>query len=464
MKIMVIGCGSVGAYAISNLLDKGHKVLAVDAKPEALIGLERKTQNRVKKLLCVPEGKPEVADFLRNYSAGCDVIALAVPGDFGYNYLKLLIEHTAVKRIVDVSFSPENSFALNELAKERGKTVLVDCGLAPGLNDMLLGDAFHFFGDKMHTTSSESGALEVAGGKKFRFAPADDLELYTRDVNFRQNGIKRTLPGLLRSNPVDLSEFSARLPQVLTDQPVAFLTDCIRTSETEFPNVLNMTEKTIRYGSTFRQLDFLKRQGFFYKGFGHKEFSLRPHETARDFTDRVMSASEASDYEYNGPSGASPHLLGPDGYAQEMTNEEYAYTSVLGPLGFVDADIPLGLNGSFYPFDVTLKLLEKVWTPGPSDRDCTVMRVYATGEYLGNEQQIVYSMCVPYDHNYDMSSLAKGTGAPFATGVELLLSGLCTETGILGPGYVGKNVDYMQFIQNSLQKQRFSYIKRVIKL
>ena len=66
-----------------------------------------------------------------------DLVLGALPGDYGFNALKAVID--AGKDMVDVSFPPEDPTTLNEETKKAGITIVPDCGVAPGLSNMLVG-------------------------------------------------------------------------------------------------------------------------------------------------------------------------------------------------------------------------------------------------------------------------------------------------------------------------------------
>ena len=55
----------------------------------------------------------------------------------GFDVLKTVIN--CGKDIVDISFFNEDPFALDELAKEHDVTAVVDCGVAPGMSNIILG-------------------------------------------------------------------------------------------------------------------------------------------------------------------------------------------------------------------------------------------------------------------------------------------------------------------------------------
>jgi lysine 6-dehydrogenase len=61
----------------------------------------------------------------------------AVPGFLGFQTLKTVIE--CGKNIVDISFFAEDPFELDALAQQKNVTAVVDCGVAPGMCNILLG-------------------------------------------------------------------------------------------------------------------------------------------------------------------------------------------------------------------------------------------------------------------------------------------------------------------------------------
>ena len=55
----------------------------------------------------------------------------------GFNTLKTIIE--AGKNVVDISFFEEDAFDLDALANSKNVTAVIDCGVAPGLSNIILG-------------------------------------------------------------------------------------------------------------------------------------------------------------------------------------------------------------------------------------------------------------------------------------------------------------------------------------
>ncbi|MCB0741546.1 MAG: hypothetical protein KDB92_10990, partial [Chitinophagaceae bacterium] len=69
--------------------------------------------------------------------AGFDLFVTAVPGFMGFKTLEHIID--LGKNVVDISFFPENALELDKKAKEKNVTVITDCGVAPGMSNLILG-------------------------------------------------------------------------------------------------------------------------------------------------------------------------------------------------------------------------------------------------------------------------------------------------------------------------------------
>jgi saccharopine dehydrogenase-like NADP-dependent oxidoreductase len=80
-----------------------------------------------------------------------DLVICAVPGYLGYESLKSIIE--AGKNVIDISFFAEDSLTLDTLAREHNVTAIVDCGVAPGMGNLILG----YWNEKMKLTDLVCG-------------------------------------------------------------------------------------------------------------------------------------------------------------------------------------------------------------------------------------------------------------------------------------------------------------------
>src|SRR6185503_452607 len=182
MKVAVLGSGMVGS-AIALDLASRHHVTAFDVSDRNLALLNKRN----------PRIETRQAD-LRNYSSypellsSFEIIVTAVPGFMGYRTLEACINCS--KDVVDISFFPEDVLQLDQLAKEKGVTVITDCGVAPGMSNLIIGH--HNEEIKIDSLEIYVGGLPKVRKKPFQykapFSPADVIEEYTRPARLMENG------------------------------------------------------------------------------------------------------------------------------------------------------------------------------------------------------------------------------------------------------------------------------------
>ena len=128
---MVLGGGRVGNAIVRDLAaEEDFSVLVVDVDPVAVDRLtEHGADGVVADLSDLKMVSKAVAD--------ADLVVSAVPGFMGYQTVERVLQEG--RPIVDISFFPEDAFGLDALAKEQGVPCLVDCGVAPGLSNMMFG-------------------------------------------------------------------------------------------------------------------------------------------------------------------------------------------------------------------------------------------------------------------------------------------------------------------------------------
>ena len=181
-NIIVLGAGMVGS-AIAIDLSKKHNVSLTDFNQDALMKAYQKSSNLKTFLLDVTK-----KSILQKTIKDFDLVVCAVPGFLGFETLKLIIE--AEKDVVDISFFSENSLELDALAKEKNITAIVDCGVAPGMDNIILG----YYNEKMKLTDFECLVGGLPKVKKWPFcykapfSPIDVIEEYTRPARYIENG------------------------------------------------------------------------------------------------------------------------------------------------------------------------------------------------------------------------------------------------------------------------------------
>jgi lysine 6-dehydrogenase len=249
MKVLVLGSGLVGRpMAVDLAKDASFKVTVAD--------LSKKNLDRIPSEFPIRKIEANLSDKeqLQKLLSDCDIVLNAVPGFMGFSTMKEII--TAGKNVVDIAFFPENCFELDELAKKHNVTAVVDCGVAPGMSNMLAGYVNHLL-DTTDTILIYVGGLPVVREWPYEykapFSPIDVIEEYTRPARYVENGTLVVRPAL--SDPEFLS-----FPEIGTLE--AFNSDGLRTLADTL-KAPNMKEKTLRYPGHIEKIKVLRESGFF---------------------------------------------------------------------------------------------------------------------------------------------------------------------------------------------------------
>ncbi|MEO8349483.1 MAG: saccharopine dehydrogenase C-terminal domain-containing protein [Acidobacteriota bacterium] len=248
-RIAVLGAGLIGGVLARELASEDDFDVAVfDADAGALERVGRGSGLSVHPAdLSRPEAiKAAVAD--------ADAVVGALPGVLGFAMLRAVVE--AGKPIADISFSPEDPLQLEALARERGSTAIVDCGVSPGLSNFAVGTAMREL-DLVEDVRIYVGGLPVERRWPYEysvvFSATDVVEEYTRPARVFEEGRPVTRPALSEIERIDV-------PGVGTLE--AFLTDGLRTLLRTVP-ARSMREKTLRYPGHAGMMEVLRETGFF---------------------------------------------------------------------------------------------------------------------------------------------------------------------------------------------------------
>ncbi len=246
-KIAVIGCGMVGS-AMALDLAKNHQVKIADLNEENLSKIVLKNPSVKTVRLDVTDRKA-----LESYIQFADIVLCAVPGFLGFKTLKTIIE--AGKNVVDISFFPENALELDYLAKEKNITAIVDCGVAPGIDNLILG----YYDTKFKIQSFECLVGGLPKEKKWPFyykapfSPIDVIEEYTRPARYVENGQIVVKPAMSDAEYIYFDKIGTL---------ESFNTDGLRSIIYTMSHIPDMKEKTLRYPGHIQQILALKESGF----------------------------------------------------------------------------------------------------------------------------------------------------------------------------------------------------------
>lgn len=249
MQIAVLGVGIVGSAIAKDLAQEPEfRVTAVDLNQQALNKLEEEAPLRGVRVNLQEPGR--VASIV----ADSDLVICAVPGFMGFETIKSVIE--ASKDVVDISFFSEDPFLLDDLAKAKGVTAVVDCGVSPGLCNIIAGHVYGLLDQTDRYVCYVGGLPQIRQWPfeyKAVFSPFDVLEEYIRPARFKEYGQEVIRPAL---SEVDLITF----PEVGSLE--AFNTDGLRTLRKTL-DIPFMREKTLRYPGHANLMLIFRETGFF---------------------------------------------------------------------------------------------------------------------------------------------------------------------------------------------------------
>ena len=247
-KIVVLGCGAVGRHmAIDLCKHPGYEVISVDVNQKALehLAKEHPIQIRVEDLSTEAGVTRAIAD--------ADIVIGSVPYSIGYAMLETVIR--AGKNIVDISYFQEDPFGLDELAKANGVTAVVDCGVVPGMANIILG--YHTRKMKVSKYECYVGGIPKSRNVPFEykspFPVLEVLEEYAQTGRMVEDGELVVKPMLSETMTIDIDKVGT-LACLNSDG----LRTLIRTMD-----IPNMFEKTLRYPGHVEQMRIFMETGFF---------------------------------------------------------------------------------------------------------------------------------------------------------------------------------------------------------
>jgi saccharopine dehydrogenase-like NADP-dependent oxidoreductase len=270
MNIAILGAGMVGR-AIALDLAKKHQVSAFDISDHNLSLLKERNPS-IHTQTANLKAYEGYFDLLQPF----DLVVTAVPGFMGFHTLEAVIR--AGKSVADISFFPENALDLDGLAKEKGVTVITDCGVAPGMSNYIIGR----YNETMTVKAFEIyvGGLPALRKKPFEykapFSPVDVIEEYTRPARLMENGHIVTRQALSEREWMHFGELGTL---------EAFNTDGLRSLLFTMPHIPNQKEKTLRYPGHADLIIALRESGFF----SHSPIDVKGQSVVPlEFTSKVL--------------------------------------------------------------------------------------------------------------------------------------------------------------------------------
>jgi len=252
LRIIVLGCGKIGSVIARDFAESvdGAEVVVADKS-------ERMAEAAASRIEGAEWTSVDATDYtsLVESVRGFDLVIGALPGDYGYQALRAAVEVGV--DMLDVSFTPENPLELDEAAREAGVTVVPDCGVAPGLSNMLVGHAAAKL-DRVRAAHIMVGGIPERPvpplGYTITWSAEGLIDEYMRDVRIVEGRRIVEVPALSGLEEIEFPGVG-RLE--------AFYTDGLRTLVHTLPGVESMWEKTLRYPGHVERIRLLRALGFF---------------------------------------------------------------------------------------------------------------------------------------------------------------------------------------------------------
>ncbi len=233
MNICILGCGMQGRIIAWDLAKAKHNVTVLDSNV--------KNFQKLKKLPNIKTQEFDVTERkkLVNLLKDLGIVVGALPSALGFYSMKCAVD--AGIDMVDISYLPEDPFLLDKIAKRKKIKIVPDAGFAPGLSNILIGEAYEKI-KPIETIRILAGGIPqnpiLPFNYRITWSPADLLEEYLRPARIRKNFKTVTVDSLS-----GLEDFNLRGIGRLE----CFYTDGLRTLLRTFKDIKNMEEKTIRY-------------------------------------------------------------------------------------------------------------------------------------------------------------------------------------------------------------------------
>ncbi len=238
--IAVVGLGNIGSR-IASELSKTNEVVAVDADKERV--------ERADAAFKVAGTVEDASDRIKE----SEVIVAALPGQAAYKTVKKILSWG--KKVVDISYTPENSYNLESIAKKTGALYIPDCGFAPGLSNI--------FAYRIHRLFSAEDVEIIVGG-----LPREPVEPFLHSITWSAEGL---IDEYTRAATV-IQDYSTKVVDPFSSIGTLelsgfgefeyFTSDGLRTLLSTM-HIKNLSEKTLRIKGHIDRMIFLREMGFF---------------------------------------------------------------------------------------------------------------------------------------------------------------------------------------------------------
>jgi len=260
--VLVLGAGKQGVAIAYDLMQNGIAIRICDA-------VEKDMPN----FFILDVGDEEK---LKKEMRGEDVVISALPYDFNYRIARIAIETGC--SFLDLggnTYVVKKELELHEEAKKAGITIIPDCGLAPGMTNVI---ASHLYNKGCHEIHIRVGGLPQKPEPPLNYALFFSIHglinEYLENSIIVKDGKVMEMESLTGLEKINFESFPS-LEAFFTHGGTSTLPFTLK-------GIKNLDYKTIRYEGHAEKMIMLKKLGFF-------------DEDARSFTEKILEKALPKD-------------------------------------------------------------------------------------------------------------------------------------------------------------------------
>jgi saccharopine dehydrogenase (NADP+, L-glutamate forming) len=349
-----------------------------------------------------------------------DLVISLVPADLHVLVAKACLKMN--KSLLTASYVTDEMRKLDQEAKEKGISIIMECGLDPGIDHMsamkiideIRGKGYVIRGFESFTGGLLSPESETSNPWEYKFTwnPRNVVLAGQGTVKFIQEGKYKYIPYhrlFRRTEIIQIPEYG-------------FFEGYGNRDSLKYRSVYGLEEIQTLYRGTLRRPGFCKSWDIFVQlGATENNYQMDHVDkmTHRDFINSFLSYNPHDSVELK-----LAHYLNLDLEGQEMHKLKW--------LGLFDHE-PVGLKkGS--PAQILEHILQKKWGMNSEDKDMIVM--WHKFNFLeGSKEHELHAHMIVKGTNRVHTAMSKTVGLPLGITARLLLEGKINRKGVLLPIY-----------------------------